>query len=390
MIIPKLALRNLLGAGLRTWLNVTVLSFAFVVIIFSMGFNQGILDQVSRAMIDSEIGGGQYWQTAYDPYDPFVLEDAHAQIPVALKNLIDKEQATPVLITRGTIYPEGRIQLVLLKGIDPAQNTLDIPSRFLNTEDEALPALIGSRMAASTNLNIGDYVTVRWRDANGTFDARDAFIVQIMNTTVQTLDNGQIWLPLQTLQQMTGMVDEATLVVVDKIVSSPPHIQGWKFKDLDFLLKDLRELVKTRFIARSILYVILLFLAMIAIFNTQILAVFRRRKEIGTLISLGMTRTKVIQLFTFEGGLTGILASLVGAIYGIPLLTYFAVKGWKLPETTESFGLSLGHTLYPSYSLALVLGTTVIVLLTVTLVSYLPTRRISKLKPTDALRGKLP
>lgn len=355
-----------------------------------MGFNQGILEQVSKAMINSEIGGGQYWQAAYDPYDPFTLEDAHAKIPVALKNLIDNEHATPILITQGTIYPEGRIQAVILKGIDPLQKILDIPSRFLSTEEEAIPAIVGSRMASSANLSIGDQVTVRWRDVNGTFDARDAVIVQIMNTPVQTIDNGQIWLRLQTLQQMTKMFDEATMVVVHKSIASPSNIKGWEFKDLDFLLKDLRELIKTRFIARSILYVILLFLSMLAIYNTQILAIFRRRKEIGTLMSLGMTRAKVIQLFTFEGGLTGILATLVGGVYGIPLLTYFATRGIDMLQSSDQFGLAIGRTLYPSYSLVLVLGTTVLVLLTVTFVSYLPTRKISKLKPTDALRGKLP
>ncbi|MEE9170375.1 MAG: FtsX-like permease family protein [bacterium] len=390
MIIPKLALRNLLGAGLRTWLNVVVLSLTFVAIILSLGFNQGILEQASRTMIDSEIGGGQYWQEAYDPYDPFALEDAHAQIPAAVKNLMDQEQAAGILITQGTIYPEGRILPVLLKGIDPAQKTLDIPSQFLSAEEEEIPALIGSRMAANANLNIGDYVTLRWRDANGTFDARDAVIVQIMNTSLQTIDSRQIWLPLHTLQQMTGMVGEATIIVVDRTVAAPPEIQGWEFRDLDFLLKDLRDLVRTRLIARSILYVILLFLAVIAIFNAQVLAIFRRRKEIGTLMSLGMTRAKVIQLFTLEGGLTGVLAAVIGAIYGVPLLSYFAVAGMAMPQGTENFGLSIGHTLYPSYGLVLVLGTTLVVLLTVTVVSYLPTRRIAKLKPTDALRGKLP
>jgi hypothetical protein len=33
----KLAYRNLIGAGLRTWLNVIVLSFSFVVIIWMKG-----------------------------------------------------------------------------------------------------------------------------------------------------------------------------------------------------------------------------------------------------------------------------------------------------------------------------------------------------------------
>ncbi|MFQ5628830.1 MAG: ABC transporter permease, partial [bacterium] len=282
MIIPKLAIRNLLGAGLRTWLNVTVLSFAFVAIIFSQGFNSGILEQASRAMIDSEIAGGQYWQANYDPYDPFTLEDAHAQIPAELKELLNTGQAAAILISQGTIYPEGRIIPVLLKGIDPPQKVLNIPSRFLAPKQDDIPALIGSRMAMSANLRIGDVVTVRWRDANGIFDARDATIVQIMNTSVPTIDNGQIWLPLQTFQKMAGMPNEATLIVVEKNFVSPPQVSGWDFKNLNFLLKDLHELIRTRTIARSIFYAILLFLAMIAIFDTQVLAVFRRRKEIGT------------------------------------------------------------------------------------------------------------
>ena len=58
-------------------------------------------------------------------------------------------------------------------------------------------------------------------------------------------------------------------------------------------------------------------------------------------------------------------------------------------ETMDSFELALPSTLYPSYGLPLVLGTTLLVLITVTIVSFLPTRRISKLKPTDALRGKM-
>jgi hypothetical protein len=45
MIIPKLALRNLLGAGLRTWLNVVVLSLSFVLIIWLQGLYKGMGDQ---------------------------------------------------------------------------------------------------------------------------------------------------------------------------------------------------------------------------------------------------------------------------------------------------------------------------------------------------------
>ena len=80
MIIPKLAYRNLIGAGLRTWLNVIVLSFSFVVIIWHKGFLEGWNQEARRDMINWEIGGGVYWHTGYDPYDMFSLEDGHGKL----------------------------------------------------------------------------------------------------------------------------------------------------------------------------------------------------------------------------------------------------------------------------------------------------------------------
>ncbi len=388
MTILQLAFRNLIGAGLRTWLNVIVLSLSFVLIIWTQGLFNGMEEHASKAMIDSELGSGQYWHSAYDPFDPFSLQDAHAHIPSILQKQVGQNQAAAILITQATIYPQGRIQSVLLKGIDPGQSILNIPTRFLNTDSEDLPALIGTRMAKNASLKIGDYITVRWRDTNGVFDARNAFIVQIMSTSVQSIDNGQIWVPLQALQKMTEMDNEATLIVMSKTAASLPEIQGWKFKDLDFLLRDITELVKNKKGGSYVLYIILLFLAMLAIFNTQVLSVFRRQKEIGTLIALGMTRAKVIQLFTLEGAFHGILAAIVGAVYGIPLLAWFSSKGLTIPKAAESFGIALGRKLYPIYSLWLVFGTTALVLLIVTIISYLPVRRISRMKPTDALRGK--
>lgn len=390
MIIPGLALKNLLGAGLRTWLNCIVLSLSFVVIVWSQGFYQGMGERAERAMVEWEIGAGQYWQANYDPYDPFTLQDAHAIIPDTLQQFIERQKAAAILITQATAYPQGRMLPILLKGIDPAQNVLALPAQFLAGNDEILPALIGNRMAESAKLRIGDEVTIRWRDVHGAFDAREARIVQIMQTIVTTVDAGQIWVPLDSLQAMLGAGNEATIVVVDQTVPSAPQVAGWDFRDQDELLRDLREMVRAKSVGASIFYALLLFLALLAIFNTQVLSIFRRRKEIGTLMSLGMTRARVIQLFTLEGGLTGVLAALLGAVYGIPLMAYFATNGWKVPEMTDSFGFSIGHTLYPTYSIALVAGTTFFVLVAVTIVSYLPVRKIARLKPTDALRGKLP
>jgi ABC-type lipoprotein release transport system permease subunit len=388
MIIPKLAIRNLLGAGLRTWLNVIVLSFAFVVILWTQGLYRGMGDQATTALVDIEYGGGQFWLENYDPYDPLALEDAHGALPASLADLIEKGRAAPVLIVQGAIYPGGRIQSVLIKGIDPAQNVISLPSRFLGRSSTAVPALIGGRMAAAAGLGVGDFVTLRWRDAGGTFDARDIEIVEIMRTTVQTVDQGQVWIPLDVLRELTRMPGEATLAVLAKDEAPPSETPGWVFRSPDYLLQDIRSMVQSKSVGASILYVILILLAMLAIFDTQVLSVFRRRKEIGTLMALGLTRGKIIQLFTLEGTLHAVLAAVLGALYGTPLMVWMATTGWAMPASVDDWGFAIGERIVSKYSLGLVAGTALLVLGVTTIVSYLPTRRIAKLKPTEALRGK--
>ena len=117
MLSLKLAWRNLMGAGLRTWLNVIVLSISFVVIIWHRGMLDGWHEQARRDTIEWEIGGGQYWQKNFDPYDPFTLEDSHERLSEEIHKSVVKNDLTPVLITQATIYPQGRIQSILLKGM---------------------------------------------------------------------------------------------------------------------------------------------------------------------------------------------------------------------------------------------------------------------------------
>ena len=81
MIAFKLAYRNLMGAGLRTFLIVFILSVSYVLIIFMNGLYQGWNHHARADMIDWEVGQGQFWQEQYDPYDPFTLSLIHISEP---------------------------------------------------------------------------------------------------------------------------------------------------------------------------------------------------------------------------------------------------------------------------------------------------------------------
>lgn len=388
MMLLKLAYRNLIGAGLRTWLNVIVLSLSYVVIIWHWGILQGWNEQARRDMIEWDIGGGQYWHEKYDPYDPLILSESHAPVARGLEGHITAGSMTPILIVQGTIFPGGRMQNVLLKGIERDQRILSIPSHLFPPESEEIPAVIGTTMARNGGLSVGDYLTVRWRDAQGVFDAAEVKIAGLFRTNVPTVDAGQLWIPLDRLQSMMQMPGEATIVVLEKELTRPADMPGWVYRDHGFLLAEVDQIIRQKSIGGSVLYVVILLLAMLAIFDTQVLSIFRRRKEIGTSMALGMTRTTVVGLFTLEGAMHALLAALVAAAYGIPLLTTQAIMGLSIPYSSEEFGLTIGEKIFPAYSAGLVIGTIALVFLTTTIVSFIPARKIAAMKATEALKGK--
>lgn len=185
------------------------------------------------------------------------------------------------------------------------------------------------------------------------------------------------------------MPGETTLIVAGKDAISQESIAGWEFKDHDFLFKDLEQMIKTKSVGGSIFYLIILALALLAIFDTQVLSIFRRQREIGTYIAMGMTRREVVGIFTVEGAMHALLALIAGAIYGVPLLFWVKSKGISMPEGTDEFGMAAAEHMFPYYSATLVFGTIILVMIATTIVSYLPSRRITKMNPNDAIRGKI-
>ncbi|MDX9725926.1 MAG: FtsX-like permease family protein [Bacteroidales bacterium] len=385
----KLAVRNLLGAGLRTWLNVIVLSFSFVVIIFMKGIMTGWDHQAKTDMTNWETGGGQYWHENYDPLDPFTLADSHAPVPEELKLEIEKGEIEPFLVVSGTIYPQGRLQSIVIKGINPAQSVFLLPTDKLDTLSDAIPAIIGSQMARSMKASTGDQITIRWRDVKGTFDAGDIVVTDIFTSNVPAVENGQIYIPLQKLREMMLMPGEATLMTFRDGSTEMPDIDGWILKSKHDLTASIDAMIKTKSGGQLVLYGILILLAMLAIFDTQVLSIFRRQREIGTYVALGYTRKQVVGLFTVEGTMYAVLAALLSAAYGLPFLAWMGKTGWTMPIETSEFGIAIAQTLYPVYSAGLVISTVLILTTVTAIVSYWPSRRIAKMNPTDALRGKL-
>jgi len=388
----KIAIKNLLGAKLRTWLNVFVTALSFFMIILFSAMYDGMREHAKQVTIDTEIAGGAYWHPEYDPLDPMTFEDAHSALPGDVQLLVDQKKAFPVLVSQASIYPGGRIMPVIMKGIPPGQNIVNMPTDALSGHDDiAIPVLIGKGMASDTKLNVGDSFTIRWLDTDRTYDADEGIVVHIMDTENFKLDMSHIWIPLKKAQTMLAMEGEGTYVTYEKGLPPVQDKGDWIPRDVKYLIRDMEALIEADEPNAAIMYIILLCFAAMGIFNAQVLSIFRRGREIGTLMALGMTRTRVVGLFTLEGGLNAFLAAIMTVILFGPLLWYFGNNGiWLGVDYSDgAMGIIVEKYLIPVYSVGLVVTTTIIVSIIVLIVSYLPSRRIARMKPTDALRGKV-
>ena len=385
----NIAIKNLFGAKLRTGLNVFVTSISFFLVIFISGMYDGMREYAKNITIETEVAGGTYWHPGYDSMDPRTFEDSHSIIPNQIKKLIDQKYAFGVLISQASIYPNGRIMPVVLKGITPDQTIVNMPTNVLDQHNDiTIPVLIGSGMAKNANLKVGDSFTIRWLDADRTYDADEGTVIHIMETENFKLDLGHIWIPLSKAQSMLAMKNQATYVTYAKDLEAIKDIEDWIHHDVDYMIRDMEAIIKADEPGAQVMYSILLALAAMGIFNAQILSIFRRGKEIGTLMALGMTRSRVVWLFTLEGGLNALLAGIITLILFGPVLFYFGKNGIPLPMDYSEMGMLVAKRLIPIYSFSLIISTTILISIIVLVVSYIPSRKITKMKPTDALRGR--
>ena len=240
----NIALKNLIGAGIRTWLNVFVTSISLFMIIFSSGMYSGMMQHAMQVAVDTEIAGGAYWNSEYDPFDPITFENAHEITPNIFNDLIKKDKAVQILVSQASIYPNGRIMPVAMKGITVNQTVLNIPTTSLSRyEGSNIPVLIGKGMAEYANLNIGDTFTIRWMDANNSYDAMDGEINHIMDVGNFKIDMGNIWIPIDNLQSMLSLENHSSYIVYKDGFNPKLQSNHWIERDVKYLVRDMQAMI---------------------------------------------------------------------------------------------------------------------------------------------------
>ncbi len=387
-MIFKLALRNIIGNGWRSLINILILAAVLISLIWMEAMWYSWLVLAKTQQKQWEFATGILRAKDYDPYDPFSWEKSYAPIPAAVQPHVASGEVVPILYAPGVIHPGGRQLKAMVKGIPAGQKVLKLPSSGLAGEgDSPIPALIGQGMAKTTKLAAGDVFTLRIKDSDGAFKTMDLAVKTVMDCPVPALDNGTIWMDLKALREAKLLPEAATLLVLkDEALQSVSAPRYELITEKEFFAER-NEMVKTKAVGQSMLFVLMIFLAMLAIFDTQALAIFKRRKEIGMLSALGMTKGQIIRLFTLEGALYMLLAIVATLVLGFPLFWYFAVKGFSLPGGVDFGVVGFDRPLQFVYPLPLILMTLALMFILTAFVSWLPVRRIASLNVVETLKG---
>jgi putative ABC transport system permease protein len=120
----------------------------------------------------------------------------------------------------------------------------------------------------------------------------------------------------------------------------------------------------------------------LAVFNTMLMAIAERTREIGTLRAIGMRTQTVRRQFAREGIVLGAAGSLTGAVLTATIATALNMSGIELPPPP---GATHGFPLHIEFFPLAYLGAGVAMTATLAIAAWLPARRAARMSIVEAL-----
>jgi putative ABC transport system permease protein len=285
--------------------------------------------------------------------------------------------------------------------VDPdAERAMDFSPHMASGRDLAassngeVEALIGTGVARSMSVKIGDGLTILAVTADGALNGIDVQIVGIVDTGVKDLDDRYLRITLPSAHRLLASDRVTNLVVgldetenTDAVAAAfAPRLQALsqpmvlkKWLDLAAYYKQVRTLFSGIFL---FLGVIVFFMVLMASVNTLLMAMMERTREIGTMLAMGTPRPWIVALFMLEATVTGLFGAAVGVIAGNVIGVALNASGLHLPPPP---GTSSDMAFRVLHVPALMMGASIMVVVSLALASILPAIRASRLQIAEAL-----
>jgi len=379
-----------------------MLGVAALILVLSVmnGFDRELKERILGMVPQATING---YNAPLDDWQPLrdTLLTAH-----------DVEGVAPFVQAQGMLTASGRVQPVLVSGIDPElEKSVSIAAGQMTVGDlNSLQAgeyhiVLGELLAQFLGVSIGDKVNLVLPEASvsvaGVIPRLKRFTVSGIFSVGAELDANLAYVHLQDaarLKRIKGEAVEGLRIKFNDLFSAPTRVYE--------LARELNHPVYTSDWTRThgnlfqaiqlekrmigLLLFLIVFVAGFNIVSTLVMVVTDKRSDIAILRTLGAKPGMILRIFMIQGSLIGLLGTLLGAVLGITLaLTVSDLVAWI--ESVLGIQFLSSDVYFISYlpselqlgDVSLVIGVTLAMSFLATLY---PAWRAAKVEPAEALR----
>ncbi len=398
--IFSLASKNVFRARTRTLITIFAYAFGIGMYILMDGLLGGAYKDSVKNIVQKDIGNIKVFSKGYD-INKIVPDPEDYFDEKVYREIFNKYEYSVRELQFLTTIVSGEQQYAgVVRGVNPksANKVFNYKTDVkVGAWLDSLPddeVVMGELLAKVLKLKVGDNFVIIYRNRDGNYDAYDFTVGGLIYTGNPNVDRVDVFMKLEKAQEIMGaqgLVSDIAIRTNDKGAverirrdcGGDLTVYTWEDLSQDFL-----NINKTKQISSAVLIMMIVIVAVIGIFNTILLGMFERQIEVGTLKALGMSEKEINLLFVIEGGIIGLLGSVVGIITGvilnIPFVTIgISLKGFENMDIGYPVEAVFRSTWNPgSMIFALIFGVVIAIL-----ASYYPAKRAARLNPVETLRG---
>jgi len=262
--------------------------------------------------------------------------------------------------------------------------------------------IVGKKLADKLNLRLKSKVVIAFQDINGDITSLLFRIEGIFKSGNGMFDDYNVFVKNSAI--FSNIPDlksyhEIPILTIDGGVTNNSLNESLKL-DLQKINNTLDvkswdeiavELAYANQMLSSFLYIFMLIVLSglsFGIVNTMLMAILERKKEIGMLMSIGMTKVYIFLMICFETVFLSLVAIPFGLLITYITVDYFSVSGIDLSVVgsgLENFGV--GSILYLKLPQGYYLNLSLLVILISSISSIFPAIRALKINPVEATKS---
>lgn len=410
----KIAFRNIMRNKRRTITSGITIAFGIMFFIFYDSIMNGMDKGATDNMIELSTSSVKiHTNKFYEDRKSFPLKNGITNEDV-IKDLVFENEfvtgITPRVEFLGELsnYSEYKpiIGKVIKKENDPLVFKLKdyILGEYFSYDSER-EIILGKKLAKEMGVKVGDDITLYALTRYESRNADDFTIVGILNTTDPNINNNTVLITYKAANEFLDLEDLKTELNVSikkqnkfedeiKIMKSLKSDLEREFKDLKILTfedmaADFINMKEQKQAWSWVFIIVILLIAAVGIFNTVLMSVYERIREIGVLRAHGLKPNELSVLFIFEGFITGVLGSTLGVMLGCAANYVLVNYGYpidKIAGDMDVSGFPIWGTIYGQWNVSMLIVGFLFGIIVATLAGVIPARKAAKMEITEALR----